>query len=595
MLALVFASSCVQEEFGQNESDEAVGTLSVTLPDVVTKVYGDGMYDAKNLIIGVFDENGVEKFRKNLVWEKDVFSQEFKIQFVMGKKYQMVLWAQYGNAYGVPKDMPLDEITLDYKASNREDLDAFYAYVPVFTVTQDFSKSITLKRPFAQLNFATTVGDMDESIAAGDLGIHNKAAVTIKNVANTLNLFTGKTSYVAADGTETAAGVEVLIPETEFPKVDGKYPTITVEEETYEVISMNYVLVADANAADGKTTVDLKLKVGELEIDVPNAYMKRNWRTNVIGELLTGEGTFKVSIDPIFDGTFNENWNDGTSSEEGEEVVNAFAAATSEKNADKVAAKGGKYYVDVTSNVAWTVSVPQGLKAEPASGKEDAQVVVTVPENTTEKDVTYEVVVKTTADVDTKEYKFNIVQEAAAPVVPDQPDPDQPTDSWATAAVAVNGADATDDARLKELRAYADADYLYVRLTATRETPFGADCLDFYFADGEGETPVWWGWTTTGTDVYYQEHKNELNTETGELTKMRWYPVEGDRIYIEDYTNDTTAADVVVWTMKFPREYVDVYKSSTDTVHISFILWNGWDSYWAIPSRGSEMLEVTLP
>ena len=108
MLALVFASSCAQEELAQNASDEAVGTLSVSIPDVMTKAYGDGMYDAKNLIIGVFDENGVEKLRKNLVWGKDVFTQEIKIQFVMGKKYQMVFWAQYGNAYGDPKSMPLD-------------------------------------------------------------------------------------------------------------------------------------------------------------------------------------------------------------------------------------------------------------------------------------------------------------------------------------------------------------------------------------------------------------------------------------------------------------------------------------------------------
>jgi hypothetical protein len=43
--------------------------------------------------------------------------------------------------------------------------------------------------------------------------------------------------------------------------------------------------------------------------------MKRNFRTNVVGELLTGEGTFNVTIDPIFDGTYNENWNEGSSSE----------------------------------------------------------------------------------------------------------------------------------------------------------------------------------------------------------------------------------------------------------------------------------------
>ena len=225
-LSLLALSSCMKENFN-NGADEATMTLNISMPDeVATKAYGDGMFDAKNVIIGVFDEDGNEKFRKVYVWEKDVFQQEVTIQFVMGKTYQMVLWAQYGDAYGIPKEMDLDKITLDYQKSNREDLDAFYAYVEPFRVTEDFSKSITLKRPFAQLNFATTVGDMDESIAAGDLGIHNKAQVTVKNLANTLNLFTGKTSYVAADKTETESGVAVIIPETEFPKVDGKYPTI---------------------------------------------------------------------------------------------------------------------------------------------------------------------------------------------------------------------------------------------------------------------------------------------------------------------------------------------------------------------------------
>ena len=178
---------------------------------------------------------------------------------------------------------------------------------------------------------------------------------------------------------------------------------------------------------------------------------------------------------------------------------------------------------------------------------------------------------------------YYISHEAGAPAV----------DPWETAAVTVNGAEATDDARLKELRAYADADYLYVRLTAAKETPFAANYLDFYFTDGEGETAVWWGWTTTGTDIYYQEHKCELDAETGALTKMRWYIGE-ERVYIDDYTTETTDSEVV-WTIKFPREYVDVYKSSTNTLRMSFMLWNGWDGYWAIPARGGEMMEVTLP
>ena len=322
-LAAFAMSSCAKSD--SEAAQEATMTLSVSLPDAVgTKAYGDGMYAEKTVVVGVFDEDGNEQFRKSYTWGVEEFSKELQLRFVMGRSYQMVIFAQYGEAYGKPETMPLDQITLDYARSNREDLDAFWAHVPVFEVKTDFDMSVTLHRPFAQLNFATTVGDMNESVADPDLaGLHNKAAVTVKNVANTLNLFTGETCYIDANNHSEAAGAAVIIPDTEFPKVkvmqDGKevevYPTIQVEGVTYEIVAMNYILVADSGSKDGKTTVDLKLQVGEFELSVPNAYMKRNWRTNVVGELLTAEGSFKVSIDPDFTGSYNEFWNQGTDSE----------------------------------------------------------------------------------------------------------------------------------------------------------------------------------------------------------------------------------------------------------------------------------------
>ena len=159
-------------------------------------------------------------------------------------------------------------------------------------------------------------------------------------------------------------------------------------------------------------------------------------------------------------------------------------------------------------------------------------------------------------------------------------------------ATVVNDASATADSRMKELKAVADKYYMYVSLTATKEAPFGANYLDFFLTDGEGETKVWSGWTTTGTDVYYQEHKCELN-ESGELTKMRWY-VGSDRVYINDYVTAFTDTEVI-WTMAFPRSYVDVYRASTGKVYLSFLLWNGWSDYWAIPARENAMHEDTLP
>ena len=308
-IAICFAAvSCQKTADVENIAN---ATFSISVPqEAVTKAYGDGMYDAKNVIIGVFDETGKERYRQVLPWAKDVFTQEVTLTFVIGKQYQLVFWAQYGDAYGAPETMSLRELTLKYTASNMENLDAFYAHVPTFTVKQDFSKTVVLKRPFAQINFATTVNDLDESIGEGYLGLSDKAVVTVKNLANTLNLFTGETAYVDENNKSEAQGKPVTIPETAFPKVDGKYPQIEVDGVKYEVISMNYVLVADAGCEDGKTTVDLTLQVGDLVINVPSAYLKRNYRTNVIGELLTAEGSFNVTVDPIFTDTFDYVWNE---------------------------------------------------------------------------------------------------------------------------------------------------------------------------------------------------------------------------------------------------------------------------------------------
>ena len=75
---------------------------------------------------------------------------------------------------------------------------------------------------------------------------------------------------------------------------------------------------------------------------------------------------------------------------------------------------------------------------------------------------------------------------------------------------------------------------------------------------------------------------------------MRWYTDPDTRVYVDDYT--TTISDSeVVWEIKYPRNYVDVYKSSTNTIYVSALTWNGWAPYWAIPARGNAMLEVVLP
>ena len=160
---------------------------------------------------------------------------------------------------------------------------------------------------------------------------------------------------------------------------------------------------------------------------------------------------------------------------------------------------------------------------------------------------------------------------------------------WDEAAKYVNGEDATDDALMKEIAAYADATNLYVRVTAVSALD-GANYLDVSFCDGNGENAVWWGWTTTGTNTYWKEHKGTVDAE-GNLTAMQ-FSFNGE--YKDIAVKSEKAGDDHVWTMTYPREYVKAYEAN-GKIYVSSLLWKDWGGYWAAPARDNAMLEVTLP
>ena len=156
-------------------------------------------------------------------------------------------------------------------------------------------------------------------------------------------------------------------------------------------------------------------------------------------------------------------------------------------------------------------------------------------------------------------------------------------------ATAVNGEEATDDALLKELKVIVDDANLYVRVTATAALD-GANYFDVSFCDGNGENTVWWGWTTTGANTYWKEHKGTVDAE-GNLTEMK-FSFNGEYQQIDVKTEKV--GDDVVWYATYPREYVAAYEAN-GKIFVSAFLWKDWGGYWAIPARGGEMLEVTLP
>ncbi len=307
--SLMFAAtSCSQEEMIQNETttgDEVEVMFNVEMEgQTASRAIADGL-TVDQLIFAVFDENNQEI--TTLRQEDVVVSNkgaQVKTRLVKGQSYQFVFWAQKKDA-GHYNTTSMKHIKLNTPVLNNDETrDAFYAHEPLYKVTGSFVKPITLKRPFAQLNLATTKEDLEWAEKAGV--VIDKSSVKVTGaVYTTLNTLSG----YCADKVEGEFELSLnAIPDAATEKL-----TITDSEDQFDIdeyyyLSTSYLLVSPKEALSEE--IVFTLTAGDTDevintLTVTNAPLQRNWRTNIIGEILTGEGTFNIVIDPIFEADRN--------------------------------------------------------------------------------------------------------------------------------------------------------------------------------------------------------------------------------------------------------------------------------------------------
>lgn len=90
---------------------------------------------------------------------------------------------------------------------------------------------------------------------------------------------------------------------------------VMAEKEEYNWLSMSYILPADATTGYAKTTLEniafvFSPKNGnysniEFNQGLNSVPVQRNWRTNILGKLLTGDITFNIVIDEEFEDDHN--------------------------------------------------------------------------------------------------------------------------------------------------------------------------------------------------------------------------------------------------------------------------------------------------
>ena len=289
----LLAVGCNKEQVTEVPDGQVVDvTFTAALPgEMATKTIGDGQ-TAKNLYVSVY-ENDAEKTKLDL--DKTATFTDLKTQvkfsLVKGKTYNFVFWAQAEDAPYDVTDLKSIKVKDYTTGANDEKRDAFYATRKELKVNGALTETIKLYRPFAQVNFATA--DYADAKKAG----FNPAvsSFTASEAATTFDTF-------AEEGKDK---VEVALTETEIPADVLK----TLDGKTYTRLAMNYLIPVGKQGESHNIDVAATFKANNGEavtVSAPNSPVQNNYRTNILGNLLTSQVIFNVEIVPIFNEPDND-------------------------------------------------------------------------------------------------------------------------------------------------------------------------------------------------------------------------------------------------------------------------------------------------
>ena len=316
---LFAATSCSQEESLAPEPVSELVSFSVSLQGIGQSRAvnaGDGM-TATNLYYEIYQGKGdtrkkvLDNYGDDKTENLDIVSltggkAEIKLPLLRGEKYDVIFWAQAAIDKSIYDPTNLESISVNYEGANanQEAYDAFFCGLPDFQATSNVTE-VELKRPFAQLNFGSTEDDWNQALAVID---ETNAPVTHSEVHVTNLATTFDALYGDASGEQDVTFTKSIINGDEFVQ------TFQAKDDTYYFLAMNYLLVpgqaTSAQYEEDKTLVKSTTNVtatfwrGGQELftigQLPNVAIQRNYRTNIIGELLAADKTFVIEVVPAF-------------------------------------------------------------------------------------------------------------------------------------------------------------------------------------------------------------------------------------------------------------------------------------------------------
>lgn len=252
-------------------------TFTISTIEYITRAdYGQGK-QATDLHWAVYDHNTKEfLFKSETTATMTDLKAQVAIPFVNGMSYDVLFWAENVDA---PYNVDWEDATMTYEAAtlsaNQEAYDAFFCYHQVGLVSGPVSQDIKLKRPFAQVNIATS----DYATAGFTV---SETQVTVEDVYSSFDLRAG-----------TVMGEKAPVTFGYAAKPDG---TLTLDNKSYDILAVNYLLVGTE-----KTTIDIAMDCKDASDNVKSfSYsavpVQQNYKTNVVGNLLSSGSSPSANV-----------------------------------------------------------------------------------------------------------------------------------------------------------------------------------------------------------------------------------------------------------------------------------------------------------
>lgn len=237
---------------------------------------------------------------------------ELAIRLVNGRTYDIAFFAYYTDnpttktRIGGPIEPRYYNVFFDEKKvsvkydeeltiANDENRDCFWYVEHNLKVKGQVNKTFTLSRPLAQLNLGVTEEDLQLTINA-NLFIDDTEIIT--DSYTEFNLFDGSLTE--------AVPTTIIFNRNTTPLYSDNYLQIKGHEERFKYLATTYLLVNDKCTSDVKVALwdSNNTKLHELSYSfVP---FQRNYRTNIVGNLLTSPNIFTIVVEEDFEGEFNQ-------------------------------------------------------------------------------------------------------------------------------------------------------------------------------------------------------------------------------------------------------------------------------------------------